>query len=138
MFLGVLLHTSLCAPGVHAGTIHATACASRSVADVLPLDAIDGGGGAAPVAGRASDDRAGQPGRPCTPVPRPHHAPCGALTDRGTGQHRAAAAPTAVLPHRSPGPATGLAAAPARGDASLPPARPYGAGLLIDLCASRT
>jgi hypothetical protein len=139
VFVGVLLHSGLCAPGIHVGTLRATACSVGSM-DILPLDAPYPAAAPHPAAGHAGDDRAGEPGRPCTPVPRPRHAPCGALTDRGGGQHRTSV-PTTVVPRGLPPYAAGLPASPgmpSRGDASRPPARRSGAGLLIDLCASRT
>ena len=133
MFVGVVLHSSLCPPGGHAGVLGATTrtCVSSAA-------------GAPPEVARATEvpdsGRAGDAGRPCAPVPRPHHhSPCGVMTHRGSP---AVPWQTGVLP-RCPLTAAravgggGPGACP-QGRSSRPPERRSGAGLLIDLCSSRT
>jgi len=138
MFVGVVLHSSLCPPNGHAGVLSATAktCVSPAA-------------GAPPSGGRSvaavDTGRTGDAGGPCAPAPGPHHhAPCGVMTHRAAPQDRSAGPWQAGASPRCPaaGPSAGAACGPGdvrpRSTSSLPPVRRSGAGLLIDLCASRT
>jgi hypothetical protein len=141
MFVGVVLHSSLYPSNVHADVLGATAktCVSPAA-------------GAPPYGGKsvaaAATGRAGDAGGPCAPAPRPHHhhhPPCGVIThrtapqqDRSTGPWQAGASPRCPLFLRSADAAGGPGRVLPWGTSSLPPVRPSGAGLLIDLCASRT
>jgi hypothetical protein len=139
MFAGVVLHSSLCPPNVHAGVLGATTrtCVS-SAAGTPPSDVRSEA--AMPESGRVGDA-----GRPCAPGPRPHHhAPCGVMTHRGSSQPRSiapwqdGAVPLFPLPVPSAGTSAGAAGPHPWGRPSRPPVRPSGAGLLIELCSSRT
>src|SRR3569833_1149101 len=84
MFVGVVLHSSLCPPNGHAGVLRATAktCVSPAA-------------GAPPSGGRSvaavDTGRTGAAGGPCAPAPGPHrHAPCGVMTHRAAPQDRSA------------------------------------------------
>lgn len=140
MFAGVVLHSALCPPGAHAGVLGATtrACAAPAAG---PLPSA-GAPADVPADVPAPDtDRAGEAGRPCAPPLHPHrHAPCVDMNHRGFSPERSAwPAPAGVLP-RCPLPAghaeIGASCAPAR--PSGPASPRSGAGLLIDLCSSRT
>ncbi|MDN3352084.1 hypothetical protein [Actinomadura sp. DC4] len=130
MFVGVVLHSSLCPPGAHAGVLGAPV--ETCVVPVEPSSGVAAGA-----------DRAGEAGRPCRQAPRPHHhAPCGVMTHRASPQERSAGPWQAGAPLRSSLPAPFVTGVPGHarlsGMSSLPPVRRSGAGLLIDLCASRT
>ena len=136
MFVGVVLHSSLCPPNGHAGVLGATA---RTC--VVPA------AGAPPSGGTTAADsgRAGDAGGPCAPAPRPHHhPPCGVMShrtstqDRSAGSWQVGALPRCPLSAPSAGATGALGHACAWGASSRPPVRRSGAGLLIDLCASRT
>jgi hypothetical protein len=135
MFVGVVLHSSLCPPNGHAGVLGATAKACVSPAAGSPP---------AGETGTADSGRAGDAGRPCAPAPRPHHPPCGVITHRAAPQDRSAGSGQAGAPPRCPlsVPLAGAAGGPGHacpwGRSSRPPVRRSGAGLLIDLCSSRT
>jgi hypothetical protein len=125
MFVGFVLHSSLCPSGVHAGVLTVT---TRTCA--------------APVAG--APEPTIDADRPCAPMPGPHHhAPCGVMTHRAAPQDRSIALwPAGAPPRRAPAAAD---AGSVRGPggvrpwrSSSVPAPRSGAGLLIDLCASRT
>jgi hypothetical protein len=158
VFAVVVLHAGLGSLGLHAGVLRAT-CAGSPAAPAVPQGARPanvGGGlaegaevGVEPPGGGAATSAAGASaaalsGPPCAPVPHPHHPPCRGLGDRGPGHQRttvpwqAAGGPRCPLPmdhgRRLAGP--GLACP--RGRSSQAPAPRSGAGLLIDLCASRT
>jgi hypothetical protein len=139
MFAGVVLHSSLCPPNVHAEVLGATTrtCVSSSVGTPPPEVRSEA---AVPDSGRVADAR-----RPCAPGPRPHHhAPCGVMTHRGSSHLRSiapwqdGAVPLFPLPVRSAGTAAGAAGTHPWGRPSRPPVRRSGAGLLIELCSSRT
>ncbi|GLY92460.1 hypothetical protein [Actinoallomurus iriomotensis] len=139
VFAGVVVHSSLCPPNVHAGVLSATTRACVSSASGTPPPAE-------PSRGETPDtDSVADAGRPCAPAPHPHHhPPCGVIDHRGSAQQRAlgpwhAAAVPWLLPAT---PDAGAAARPvgvrSGGRWSRPPAARAGAGLLIDLCSSRT
>lgn len=140
MFVGVVLHSSLCPPNTHAGVLGATAKACVSPAAGAPPDGVTSAGGSG---------RTGDAGHPCAPAPghHHHHAPCGVMTHRASAQDRPAGSWQAGAPSRCPlstpfagvaGFADGPGHACPQGTSSRPPVRRSGAGLLIDLCASRT
>jgi hypothetical protein len=138
MFVGVVLHSSLCPPNGHAGVLGATTrtCVSPA-AGTPPLEVK--------TAAEVPDSRrAGDAGHPCAPAPRQHHhAPCVVMTHRGSSHQRSVgpwhdgALPRCPLAAADSGEVAGPGACPG-GRSSRPPARRSGAGLLIDLCSSRT
>jgi hypothetical protein len=139
MFVGVVIHSSLCPPDLHAGVLSATTrtCVS-SASGAPPPDVSVPGRGEVPDTGSVADA-----GRPCAPAPRPHHhQPCGTVNHRGLAQQRALGAwQTGALPWSLPSaPSAGGPGVVAgrRAVASRPPAAASGAVLLIDLCSSRT
>jgi hypothetical protein len=135
MFVGVVLHTGLCPANAHAGVVGATtwACAAPAAGAPPSQDAVP-----APASGRA-----GEAGRPCAPPAHPHrHAPCVDVNHRGFSPERSTwTLPAGALP-RCPLPAdhaeTGTPGVCWWGRMSRPAAPRSGAGLLVDLCSSRT
>ena len=137
MFVGVVLHWSLCPPNVHAGVLSATTrtCVS-SAAGMSPPEAESR-------TEVPDSDRAGDADRPCAPAPRPHHhAPCGVMNHRGSSPQRSLGPSQAGVWSPLLAPYAGESAGPGNarpsGWSSRPPVRRSGAGLLIDLCSSRT
>jgi hypothetical protein len=136
---GVVIHSSLCPPNVHAGVLSATtrACVWSASDEPPPAERSHGE--------TPDTDNIADAGHPCAPAPRPHHhPPCGVINHRGSAQQRAlgpwhAGAATWFLPVT---PDTGTAARPAIVRSGERPSRPSaarsGADLLIDLCSSRT
>jgi hypothetical protein len=133
MFVGFFVHAGVCPPDAHAGVLGTTtrACVSPA-AGAPPSDA--------PAPGR---DRAGDAGRPCAPPAHPHrHAPCVDVVHRGFSAERSTWPCPAGAPPRCPLPAERPDDAGPRvraWDHSSRAASPRsGAGLLVDLCSSRT
>jgi hypothetical protein len=121
MVVGFVLHASLCPPDAHAGVLGASARAC-----------VPPAAGGPPPSGPATSEADGL----CAPPVRPHHPPSGTPQQRTAGSWQAGVGPGCPLPataadgHTGPGPACPRS--------SRPPAARSGAGLLIDLCASRT
>jgi hypothetical protein len=143
MFVGVVLHSSLCPPNVHASVLGAMA--RTCVVPAAGAPPSTGPSAEASTGPAADSGRLGDAGGPCAPAPRPHHhAPCGVMSHRASAQDRSAGSWQAGAAPRCPlaTPAAGAEGAPGHarpwGTSSRPPVRRSGAGLLIDLCASRT
>ncbi len=85
-------------------------------------------------------DRVAELDSPCAPMPQPHHAPCGVRThqQRDDEPRQAGVRQRCPAAVSHPGDLTWPGRACPRREASRPPVRRSGAGLLIDLCASRT
>jgi hypothetical protein len=138
MFVGVVLHSSLCPPNVHAEVLGATRTCVSSAAATAPPEVA--------TATEVPDSgRAGDADRPCAPAPRPHHhPPCGVMSHRGSSHQRSVGPWQTGGTQRCPLPAAYSAeggrpgASCHWGRSSRPAARRSGAGLLIDLCSSRT
>jgi hypothetical protein len=119
----VVLHVILCPAS--AGTPVAAARTCVALGDVPAPD--------------ASPLRAAEAAGPCTPLPRPHRPPCGAVTHaqpRTAGSWQAGVGAGCPLPSAAVGELAGPG--PVCPGSTRPPAARAGAGLLIDLCASRT
>ncbi|WP_329238397.1 hypothetical protein OG417_35745 [Actinoallomurus sp. NBC_01490] len=140
MVVGVVIHSSLCPPNVHAGVLSATTRACVSSAFDAPPPA-ERNRGETP-----DTDSVADAGHPCAPAPRPHHhPPCGVINHRGSAQQQRALGPWhagAVSWYLPAAADTGATARPANGRPgerrSRPSAARSGADLRIDLCSSRT
>jgi hypothetical protein len=120
---------------VYAVVLHVILCPAPAGATVTVAQACVAAPASAP---EASPLRAAEAG-PCAPLPHPHRPPCGAVTHaqpRTVGSWQAGVGAGCPLPSSAVGEFAGPR--PACPGSSRPPAARAGAGLLIDLCASRT